>query len=220
MTSIPPPGSRSVPSRARKSSSGASESFGAALKSGVESVSSPDPIHNSTSKKNPQIRIAKSTYSNLLATRILKAFLYSFIGIVVIYFCLAITIARILPSSSIGITPVKNITYAGGNIPLGKVVVVDMEKSHDSSTLDYFQQSITISPTMALVEVQAGPIGNFKWSGGVITSNEKILDMTMPKDPGVDYLINQYLVSCVSGACTPGNGYLISADQVVGQPLF
>ncbi len=221
---MPQSGSRAVPSRARKSSSGVGGNFGAALKSGFNEVNSPTPpnqpgAHLAAKKKNPQIRIAKNTYSNLLATRILKAFGIAFIGIVVVYACIALTIFRVIPTTTAGLIPVKNLTYSGGLIPAGEFIMVDMESPQGSEILDRAKQAFLPSSTAAVVQVEAGPWGNFEWSSGVVTFDEKILKLSMPVDPGTNQLQSQYLVTCVEGACVPGEGYIIPANHIMGQPL-
>jgi len=219
---MPKSGSRAVPTRARKSSSGVSGGFGAAIKTGVETVTAPgNPggAHMGAPKKNPQVRIAKNTYSNLLATRLLKAFGLVFLGIVLVYVCIALTIFRVIPTTSAGLIPVKNLTYSGGLIPSGEVIMVDMNAPQGTEILDRAKQAFIPTSTAAVVKVEAGPWGNFEWNSGVVTFDEKILTLTMPEDPGTDKLESQYLVTCVEGACTPGEGYIIPANQIMGQPL-
>lgn len=212
----PPPGTSSTPKRERKP--GDASKLSDALKNGATKVK----VQGSTphkSGKSPQIRIAKATYNSMLATRILKA-----LGVVavlgfIIYFCFAATIMRIIPTTNAGLLPVKNITYAGGLIPQGALVATDMESERGSNILDYLEQSFIPSSTVAIVEVEAGPWGTFSWSDGSVTFDEKLLPMKMPDQPDTTALENDYLVTCVKGACVPGQGYIVPASYIMGQYL-
>lgn len=217
---MPPSGSRAVPSRARKSSSGVSGGFGAALKAGAaKAQDATEEIKSSSPRKAPQVRIARSTYSNLLATKILKASLVGLLLLAVIYVCFAITIVRVLPTTTVGLVPVKNITFPGGLIPAGETVVVDMEEGHGTGMTDLLQQSFVPNGNAAIVKVEAGPWGKFDWNNGVVVYDEQILKMAMPEQPLATTLENSYLVTCLEGACVPGQGYVVHSMQVMGQPL-
>lgn len=219
MSGIPPSGSRTVPSRARKSGSGVGGSFGAALKAGAAKTAESNGEGKPTPKKTPQVRIARSTYSNLLATKILKAAGIGLLLITIIYLCFAVTIVRVLPTTTIGLMPVKNVTFPGGLIPGGENVVVDIEDKQGSTMVDYLKQSFIPSDSAALVRVEAGPWGNFSWNNGVVIYDEEIVPMAMPNQPEDTKLENSYLVTCLEGACVPGQGYVVHSLQILGQPL-
>jgi hypothetical protein len=218
MSGIPPSGSRTVPSRARKSGKGVGGGFGAALKAGAAKTQESAP-KSETPKKTPQVRIARSTYSNLLATKILKAAGVGFLLIAVIYLCFAVTIVRVLPTPTAGLIPVKNITFPGGLIPAGETVVVDMQNQQGSTMVDYLKQSFVPNPNAAVVRVDGGPWGKFQWNNGVVVYDEEIVPMAMPNQPESTKLENKYLVTCLEGACVPGQGYVVHSLQVLGQPL-
>jgi hypothetical protein len=219
MSGIPPSGSRTVPSRARKSGKGVGGGFGAALKAGAAKTQESTAKGSSSPKKTPQVRIARSTYSNLLATKILKAAGIGFLLVAVIYLCFAVTIVRVLPTTTAGLIPVKNITFPGGLIPAGETVVVDMENQQGSTMVDYLKQSFVPNTNASVVKVEAGPWGNFNWNNGVVVYDEEIVPMAMPEKPAETTLENSYLVTCVEGACVPGQGYVIHTLQILGQPL-
>jgi len=218
MSAMPPSGSRSVPTRARKSSSGVSGGLGAAIRAGVQDVNKPSSKEEKP-RKAPQVRIAKSTYSSLLATRILKAVGIGFLAFLLVYVSFAVTIVRVLPTSSVGLLPVKNITFPGGIVPAGETVAVDMAQPQGAELTDYLKQSFVPNGNVAVVEVAAGPWGKFGWNSGTVTFKEQILGMAMPNQPEKLTLDNQYLVKCISGACVPGQGYVIPASHLMGQPL-
>ncbi len=219
MTNLPPSGSRSVPARARKSASGVSGGFGAALRSGAQNIGNSPDEEQQKPKKAPQVRIAKSTYGNLMATKVLKALGVGFLVIALVYVCFAISIARILPTTTVGLIPVKNITFAGGLVPAGEEIVVDMANPQGTEILDYLKQSFIPNGNAAIVEVAAGPWGSFEWSNGIVTHDEQILNMAMPEEPAKLTLDNEYLVTCVEGACVPGQGYVIHASQLMGEVI-
>jgi len=233
MTNLPPSGLRTVPSRARKSSSGVPGGFGSALKAGVENVSKPDDAPKAP-KKQPQIRIARQTYNSLIATKILRYAFVSFLGFMLLYLCFAVTIMRVVPSVSIGPVLTKNITFPGGLIPEGTTVLVDVTGPQGSEMLDYLRQAFVPTNTVAVMKVHGGPWGTFNWQeSGVVSYDGKILDMTIParvNDDGVvldvpatprgdTKLENEYLMTCVEGACVPGQGYVFKALNIMGQPI-
>lgn len=233
MTSLPPSGSRSVPSRARKSSGSSSGGFGSAIRQGVQNVSE-SPTEEPKKKRQPQVRIARQTYNSLMAKKILKASLLLLLGLVVLYVCFAATILRFIPSISMGPVLTKNITFPGGLIPEGESVVIDVYSPRDDSMEEYLKQAFVPQDTYAIMKVEGGPWGGFTWDkSGVVTYEEKVLSMKIPEavdeegnplgypnvPSGGTALENEYLMTCLAGACNPGQGYVFSAQHIVGQPL-
>ena len=207
-----------MPSRARKNPA-VSSGFSAAIKSGAAKTKQEVEVEGNARRKTPQVRIAKSTYGSLMATKILKAFGFGLLAIIVLYLCFASTIVRVLPTTSIGLTPVKNITYPGGLIPSGETVVADMQAEHGTELLDHLVQSVTPNGNVAKVRVEAGPWASFSWKEGVVIYKDKILETSMPAEPESTDLQDDYLVTCLEGNCIPGQAYIISDGQVMGSPL-
>lgn len=234
MTNLPPSGSRTIPTRARKSNSGVDGSFGSAIKAGMENVSKDDVEIPKVARKTPQIRIARQTYNNLIATKILKMFLLALLGFAILYVCFAATIIRVIPSSSAGPVLTKNLTFPGGLVPAGSLVVVDVAHAQGGEMMDYLKQAFVPSNSIAIMRVAGGPWGNFDWDqSGVVSYKGKIVAMTIPEatnDEGVKLgvpathrgdtsLQNEYLMACVSGACVPGRGYVFPSNHIMGQPI-
>lgn len=234
MTNLPPSGSRTIPNRARKSQSGVAGGFGAAVKAGVENVNDPNFQPPAKEKKQPQIRIARQTYNSLIAAKILKMSLAALVFLVLVYFCFAMTILRIVPSVSTGPLLTKNITFPGGIIPAGELVVVDIAQPHGTEITDYLEQSFIPNSNLAIMRVHAGPWGSFDWdTTGVVSVDGQILPVEIPpavSESGekLDYpqtlrgdtkLNDEYLMSCVEGACVPGRGYVYPITHILGQPI-
>lgn len=189
--------------------------FGSSLLAGAQGLSK-TPVK----KKAPEIRIAKSTYANMLSTRILKTLGIGLIALVVVYFAFAVTIMRVLPTASAGLIPVKNVTFEGGLVPAGEVVVIDMVKPHGTDIQDYFMQSIVPSASVSVVRALHGPWGTFGWAEpGIIAVDGELVQNVFMDKPASDQLNNQYLVECITGACEPGKAYVIPANNLMGIPL-
>lgn len=171
-------------------------------------------------KKAPQVRIARSTYTNMLSTRILKSVLTVFAILIVVYIAFAATIMRVIPSTSAGLIPVKNITYEGGLVPAGATVVLSMTKAQGSSIGDYLLQAVVPQADVSVVKVIAGPWGTFGWAEpGIIAVHGKIVNDVLMPEPQTKTLDDEYLVECLRGACKAQTGYIIPADRLIGVPL-
>ena len=172
-------------------------------------------------QRQPQIRVAKNVYRKQIMRRILKGFSYAFLALFAVYLCFAVTIIRVIPSyGDLGPTPVKNITYPGGLLPAGAKVVVNFKEAQGASALDHLKQSVSPTKDAAVVEVIGGPTGRITWAeGGLTTLDGAPVPVTVAEKPSGEFLVKQYLVKCVKGACTPGEGLIISADNIYGQPL-
>ena len=190
--------------------------FGSSLLAGAEGLGNkPTPA-----KKAPQVRIARSAYANMLSTRILKSVLFTLVTLLIVYLAFAVTIIRVIPSSSIGLTPVKNITFKGGLAPSGALVVVSMTRAQGSGISDYLTQALVPQADVAVVKIIAGPWGTFGWSEpGIIAVNGKIVNGVTMAEPQNKKLEDSYLIQCIKGACKAGEGYVIPANRLMGIPL-
>lgn len=190
--------------------------FGSSLLAGAQGLSN-EP---KTPKKAPSVRIARSTYANMLSTRILKGFGLAVLVLLVVYLGLAATIIRVIPTTSAGLLPVKNITYQGGLVPQDAVVAVSMDKAQGQEIQDYLAQATIPQNNVSVVKVLKGPWGTFGWTDpGIITVDGKIVPNVFMDDPGDKKLDSEYLVECVRGACAPGNAYVIPSANLLGVPL-
>lgn len=235
MSSLPPSGSRTIPTRARKSSSGVPGGFGSALKMGVDNVNDPNfSAEQKKAKKPPQIRIARQTYTSLIAAKALRMALVALFFLILVYVAFAVTVLRVIPAVSVGPVITKNITFPGGLIPSGELVVIDAAQPRGTDTLDYLEQATLPNNNIAIMRVFAGPWGTFDWeSTGTVTYNGSILPLEIPaavNDEGapLDFpdtprgdtnLQDEYLMVCVEGACVPGRGYIYSSGHILGQPI-
>lgn len=190
--------------------------FGSSLLAGAQGLSDgKKPV-----KKAPQVRIARSTYANMVTTRILKSALTAVAIIFVVYIAFAVTIMRVLPTTTVGLMPVKNITYDGGLVPAGETVVVSMNKAQGQDLLDYLGQSFLPQTDVSVVKVIKGPWGSFGWAEpGVIAVDGEIVPNVLMQEPEDKTLDSEYLVECIRGDCLPGNAYVIPTNHLMGIPL-
>lgn len=190
--------------------------FGSSLLAGAQGLSS----NPKQPRKAPQVRIARSAYANMLSTKILKASAVGLFIVLIVYLAFAATIIRVIPSATAGLVPAKNITFEGGLVPAGEIVVVSMTKSQGSEIQDYLLQALIPQADVAIVKVLAGPWGTFGWAEpGIVAVNGEIADIRMVQ-PIDKELTDEYLVECLRGACVPGEGYILSSTQLMGIPLM
>lgn len=190
--------------------------FGSSLLAGAQGLSDAPK----SQKKAPQVRIARSTYANMLSTKILKSVGTGLIILLVVYIAFAVTIMRVIPSSSAGLIPVKNITFEGGLVPAGEIVVVSMTQPQGEDLVDYLKQSFIPQADVAIVRVLDGPWGTFGWADpGVVAVNGEIVENVFMDQPADKELTSEYLVECLRGACAPGTAYVIPDNRLMGIPL-
>jgi hypothetical protein len=190
--------------------------FGSSLLAGAQGLSDAPK----TPKKAPSVRIARRTYANMLSTRILKNAALGLLVILVVYFAFAVTIMRVLPTTSVGLLPVKNITFEGGLVPAGEVVVLSMTQPQGEEITDYLKQSVVPTTDAAIVKVIAGPWGAFEWSPpGIVAVNDQIVENVVMAEPSDQELTSEYLVECLSGSCVAGQAYVIPSNHLLGVPL-
>lgn len=164
------------------------------------------------------IRVAQGTYQKTLLKKFLTQVLVACFGVLLVYLCFAATIIRFVPSSA-GVILVKNNTYPGGEIPHNAEVLIAPGVEVGDSMIDRLRQSLIPARPSALVSVKAGPIGEVKWTGGVLSVKGEPLDIPFAMDPDINFLDNQYIGVCISGDCVPGGPVIFSADDLLGVPL-
>lgn len=172
-------------------------------------------------KKIPQIRVAKTAYYKQITKKVWRGLL-AMLGIVlVIYACFAATIIRVIPTNTdMGPIAVKNSTFPGGVAEVDTEIVVSMSTPQPEGTLDRLKQAVLISTDAALVKVVAGPDGTLSWAEtGLITVDGERVPVRVMSPPNGPFLVNEYIVECLEGACQKGNGYIVSADHIYGEPF-
>lgn len=169
-------------------------------------------------KRSPQVRVSRATYGKFVFRRIGKVILYAFIGVLIVYFSLAATLLRVVPTTSgAGPVLVKNITYPGGLLPAGAAVLIDQKSAQEDDVWVHLRQASMPADNAAVVKVIAGPYGALTWTEpGVVTVDGELVSVALPTDPDTDYLENEYLAECISGACEPGEGLIFSEDYIYG----
>lgn len=171
-------------------------------------------------KKKPQVRVARATFARVLTNKLFRAIGWAFVFVAVVYLSFVITIMRVVPTTSAGLVPVKNITFEGGLVPAGEEVLVNITQKQGTGIVDYLKQAFLPMNDAAVVRVEAGPWGNYNWAEpGIVSVKGQILEMSMEMKPEDTTLADSYLVTCIEGACVPGEGFVIPKNHIVGQPL-
>lgn len=164
------------------------------------------------------VRVSKSFARNFTFQSAVSATVILFICAVFLYIGVSGTIAR-LNWTNLGVVPVSSPAFPGGYAQPGTEVYVSSDAYKDNfieNTLSSLREFNDVS----LVEVKAGPYGSVKWEpSGLTVVNNVIVDGVLPKDPGSGVLDNQYIVTCVEGACEPGLTYIVDSDDIFGVPF-
>lgn len=180
--------------------------------------------------KTPQIRVANSAASKILFKKILRGLGVAVASVAILYLCFAVTIIRVVPTTSTGFVPVKNATFEGGKVPVGREILVDVRNPQGSGIIDRAKQSFIPNADAARVLVLAGDIGKLSWAPpSILMVDDLPLPAPMPAsedgssplgdDPNDWYLKSEYAVECLSGACPVGELFIIPADHIIGVPL-
>lgn len=171
------------------------------------------------SQKTPQIRVAKKIYYKHSFKTLFSALGYVILVSFVVYLCFAATIIRVLPSydnDKVHFTPVKNMTYKGGIVPPGEIIVVNTKSEQKDDVFSHLGQAFSLNDGLAEVKVVAGPTGRIVWTPKLITVDGQPVDVTISEKPKDEFLKDEYLVKCLSGC---QDGFIISKKNIYGQPL-
>lgn len=180
--------------------------------------------------KSPQIRVANSAFAKILFHKATKSIGIIFASILILYVCFAATIIRVVPTTTTGFVPVKNLTFEGGKVPVGREILVDVANVQGTQIVDRLKQSFLPNSSAAMVEVLGGPVGKLTWAppdilaidGTPVKAPMPAIDGKSPIGENEEnwFLKKAYAAKCVSGACNVGEVIIISADNVIGVPLF
>lgn len=181
--------------------------------------------------RKQQIRVSRSAFSKVMVKSTLKSVGLVVLVLLAVYACFAATLLRAVPTTSgAGIVPVKNMTYEGGIVPAGAVVLVDTKHSTGDGIVDNLKNSFVPSSTDAVVEVVSGPYGKLAWAEpDILTVDGTMLPVSAKKHSDGSnvltkrdqYLNNEYVVVCQSGACSyKGEVLIIPRDHIVGTKIF
>lgn len=177
-----------------------------------------------------QVRVAHSAFARILMHRVVKAVGIIVVVLALVYVCFAGTIIRAVPSTSgTGVVMVKNNTFPGGVVPVGRVVIMDIKDAQGYELTDRLKQAFVPNSNVVKVEVLTGNYGPLTWAApDILSVNGVPVRAPMPAVNGVSpigtdktnwFLKNQYVVRCISGACVPGHAYIISVNNIIGIPL-
>lgn len=182
----------------------------------------------SMADNNPQVRVANSTFAKILFRRVGKSIVFVLGALLILYVCFALTILRVVPTTSgAGFVPIKNMTYEGGHVNKGKYILVDVSDPQGNGLLDRAKQSFVPNSSAAVVRVLEGPYGAISWVyPDILIVDGTPISGSMPSnDEGKspldkqDFLIDEYVVKCVKGACVEGNVFIVPAENIIGVPL-
>lgn len=177
---------------------------------------------------NAQIRVSRSAVAKVLAGRVVKGVVATVLAVGIVYCVVAAMLVRVVPSvSGTGPQVVKNITYPGGLIPPGRLIMVDVAKQAGTDPLSRLKQAFVPSASYALVETTAGPTGKLMWAApDILTIDGKPAPAPYPattsgesplrKHEKIDYLKGEYAGVCISGACESGSMIIVDKENILG----
>ena len=176
-------------------------------------------------------------YEPLSWNKIIKGWLKSIAGFVVLSLVLTLGVYAGLSSTILYITTAKvdsstsafivaRGTFTGGMVPAGSEVYISTSNTLDGSFLTNLQQGFVGIPNGTIVEVLAGPVQKIQ-----INSNDQTVDLlatngssassvngiVLNDDGTKTVLENEYLVRCLGGACKTGDLLIIKKAQISGE---
>lgn len=177
-----------------------------------------------SSLESDVIRISKWAAIRAQTGRIMKLLFGIVVALLIVYFCFALTLLRIVPSTSgTGFQLIKGVSAPGGFIQQGNQVLASATHAQDQSWGNRLQTGFIPSDEWMLVEVVAGPYGELSVSEGQVTVDNRVhsvnINLGAFRNHG-KYLSDEYIVNCISGACNPGQALIISKEQVAGEPVM
>lgn len=105
--------------------------------------------------------------------------------------------------------------FVGGIPESGDQALISTTSEVSTTYLDKFMQTFRSVPDPAVVEVVAGPFGAVSSPNGEILLDQNPTGYAFSVD---NHTLNrQYVVVCVTGACTPDTAYVIHQDQIAGR---
>lgn len=188
----------------------------------------------------PRMTVTSGTVLSASAKRAWSVIQFGLALFILIYVALAITLVRVIPGvpGGVGFELSKNASYYGGIIPVSsneekEEVIIDRSEYHDNSVWDRTKISFKPNGNTAKVKVVAGPTGKLEWNApDIITVNGHQVEGYMEpvektdRNPdgnpinGTQYLYEQYLGVCESGACNEGEIIVFKKGQVIGVPVM
>lgn len=179
--------------------------------------------------KQAQVRVAKSAYRKVVIKQFASVISLSLIGLFLLYGAFAATLLRVVPTTTAGFVPVKNVTYPGGNIPAEKEVLISVGNAQGKTIGDRLKQSFILTDDAAIVKVIAGPNGTLDWvEPDILTVNGVPTGVHLKPEEGKrsplvtrdsKFLKSEYLAVCVKGDCVVGDGLIFNKDKIIGVPL-
>lgn len=184
------------------------------------------PVETGEKEHRPQIRLARSTFNRILARFLGRGMLIVLGSVVLLYLIFAATMVRVVPTPS-GLVPVKNLTYVGDMVPPGAQVLVNVDGMEGQGYLGRLSQAFIPRKGAAVVEVVAGPYGQLTWAApDIIAVDGKPAQVPMPAArgggtpiAGKGFLSGEYLATCISGACIPGEAIIVPRNHMMGTTL-
>lgn len=118
-------------------------------------------------------------------------------------------------------------TYVGGIIPEGSYVYVNTDGKIENNFLSNLNEGFSGIKNGAVVKTLAGPVQEIKVDNDKqtisIIENGKVvneIDGALPEEyNNINYLKNQYLTECLSGACEKGELLIVNQNQVSGEVI-
>lgn len=176
--------------------------------------------------RNDSVKIAKSAALKGYLRTLVSVLLWTGIVFLVIYFCFAATLLRVVPSlSGTGPVFIKNATVEGGMFPSGHEVLVDPTRENEGGVMDNLYVSFVPSSDYQEVEIISGPYGEFSVDGdGAVTVDGGETGLVMhemfSEDRDDEVLRDEYIAECLSGACEEGQAVIVPVENIAGEKVY
>lgn len=187
-----------------------------------------DKKANISDFNEPTVKVAKGTYRKVVAVRFIKVISSVFVILLAVYGVFAVTLLRVVPTTTVGFVPVKNMTFEGGIAPADAQLLISVNTPQGTGFVDRLKQSFLPTDDAALVQVVAGPYGKMAWvEPDILTVDGYPTGLHLeakegdisPLESRSEYLKDEYLALCLEGSCEVGDAIIFPKDRIMGTPL-
>lgn len=155
-----------------------------------------------------EIKVAKKVVAKSSARDIAGLLKIGLIVLVVMWLSLTATIMRVIPSTSLGPTIVKNYTGPGGRPSPGDIVIVSQNTENKDFFVDRFRQAFVLQSDTVEVMVWATASKKDK---SVLRPEHKKSAFERPMFDG------EYLAICIKGDCEEGEQLKFKDANLLGE---
>ena len=183
-----------------------------------------DKIRSAKKARPRDVRVSKNFLTRLLYSNFKYYFGLIILAIIVVYLGFAATLMRVIVTADNGFNLVRDAKYTSGAIPKGTPVLLDMKNADvGDGPLNNIKNSFSVHFNTAKVVVASTNHGQIiqDKENQTITVGSDLIQGELENDlRGIETYLNQEFVAyCVSGDCNPGNYFIASQKQVLGELL-